>query len=81
MLKAISDAYTLDDCSSLRLHPTLSGGQVIEYRPATLHGLVLMPNGGSRMLIALPAVPDAPMTSVAAEPSPVHVQEPGVQFS
>ena len=40
-----------------------------------------MSNVGSHKLIALPAVPDVPMTSAAVAPPPAHVQEPGVPGS
>ena len=78
VLKVISDAYTLDILSSLRLHPKFYIGRLKEYRPTTLHWLISMPNAGSYNLIALSAVPYAPMTSAAIVPPPAHVQEPGV---
>ena len=43
VLKAIGDAYTLGITSSLRLQSTVYVGRLIEYRPATLHGLVPTP--------------------------------------
>ena len=81
VLKVNVDAYTLDTLSSLRLHPTVYVGRLKEYRPATLHSLVLMPNAGSRMSIVLSAVPGAPMSSAAMATPPAHVQELRVQVS
>ena len=81
VLKMIGDAYTLDIPSSLRFHPTFYVGRLKEYRPATLHDLVPMPNAGSHKLIALIAVLYAPKTSAAVAPSPAHVQEPGAPGS
>ena len=47
VLKVIGDAYTMDIPSSLLPHPTCYVGRLKEYRPATLHMLVPIPNAGS----------------------------------
>ena len=47
LLKVIDDAYTLDICSSLRLHPKFYVRRLNECRPSTLHDLATMPNAGS----------------------------------
>ena len=46
-----------------------------------LHGLVPMPNAGSHTQIVLPAVSDAPMSSITVACPSAHVQEPGVPGS
>ena len=70
VLEVISDAYTLDISSPLRLHPTFYVERLKKYRTSTLHGQVPMPDAGFHKLIALPAVLDAPMTSTAIAPPP-----------
>ena len=61
VFKLISDAYTLDIPTSLRLHPTFYVRRLKQYRPATLHGLALMTELGARMSTSPPVLLDTPV--------------------